>query len=369
MLLADLGAEVIKIERPPHGDTARDWPSFGPSVFLALNRNKKSLALNLSKEPGRKAFQRLVRKADIVVENMAPGIVEKLGASYDAVRKLNSSIVYCSISGYGKSNPYSELPAWDPVIQALSGLMSVTGEKDGAPVRIGVSVVDMGAGLFATLGILSALLSRKQRRKPKSMFLDISLFDSATVWMAFWVVYYSLFQKVPERLGSAWPAFCPYQVFKAQDGFVFIGASNEEYWRKLCGPIGADFLLKDERFSTNSLRLEHSAELIPLLQGATSKMKRDEIVSVLRKDRVPCSPVNNVSELVQDVALEGRKMIERMTFGESTAFLTVANPLRSSKIGAARAKPPPKLGEDSLRILQSLGYSKLEARKIMEEDS
>src|SRR5579862_258052 len=154
MLLADLGAEVIKIERPPEGDGARNWPNFGPSIFLALNRNKKSLALNLTKKSGKEAFQRLVRRADIVVENLSPGVVEKLGASYELVKSLNPNITYCSISGYGKFTAYSDFPAWDPVIQAMSGLMSVTGEKNGAPVRIGAAVVDMGAGLYGALGIL-----------------------------------------------------------------------------------------------------------------------------------------------------------------------------------------------------------------------
>jgi formyl-CoA transferase/CoA:oxalate CoA-transferase len=365
MLLADLGAEVIKIERPPKGDTARDWPYFGPSVFLALNRNKKSLALDLTTESGRDVLERLVRKADIIVENFAPGVAEKLGVGYKDVRHLNSGIIYCSISGYGKSNPYSELPAWDPVIQALSGLMSVTGEKSGRPVRIGVSVVDMGAGLFGALGILSTLLAQRNgRRKRRGTFLDISLFDSATVWMAFWTVYYSLFQKLPERSGSAWPAFCPYQAFKARDGFVFIGASNEEYWQKLCRVLGVEHLLRDDRFLTNQLRLAHSEELVSILEKTTTRLSSKNLVSSLRAERVPCSPVNDISSLINDEGLRSRQMIEKTAWNMSN-FLSIANPLKPSKLGIATTRAPPRLGQDSFRVLRWLGYTKPESEKIL----
>lgn len=360
MLLADLGALVIKIERPEGGDGARNWPTFGPSIFLALNRNKKSLALDLTRESGKKVFQKLLKRADVVVENLAPGVAGKLGASYDDVKSVNGDIVYCSVSGYGKSNPYSELPAWDPVIQALSGLMSVTGEKNGAPVRIGAAVVDMGAGLFAALGILSTLLARKNS-KSKSQgggtFLDISLLDSASVWMTFWVVYFSLFQRNPERMGSSWPAFSPYQVFRTKDdGYVFIGASNEDYWKKTCRALSVEHLLDEDKFSTNQLRTQNSDELAKLLEEATSKMKRNRIVSILRKYKVPCSPVDSVSDLVQNVALEGRNMIKRLPWNDST-FLTIANPLLFSKIGVSESSPPPKLGQDSTEILKWLGFS------------
>jgi crotonobetainyl-CoA:carnitine CoA-transferase CaiB-like acyl-CoA transferase len=365
MLLADLGAEVIKVERPPAGDGARNWPYFGPSVFLALNRNKKSLALNLNKKNGKDAFDRLVRRSDILVENLAPGVAEKLGAGYKRARRLNKSIIYCSISGYGKENPYSDLPAWDPVIQAMAGLMSVTGEKDRAPVRIGVSVVDMGAGLFASLGVLSALMGRKSgpSSKKKSVFLDISLLDSAAVWMAFWITYYSLFQKVPERNGSAWPAFSPYQVLRANDGFVFVGASNEDYWKKLCRVLRLDSLPSDENFSTNELRLRHSEALVAILEEATGKLRTKDLIAKLRKESVPSAKVNSVSDLVADLALKSRKMLDSFRLDKST-FQSIANPLRASGIGLTRSRSPPRVGQDSSEILHSLGYSSSEAKKL-----
>ncbi len=299
---------------------------------------------------------------------MAPGVAEKLGAGYKDAKRLNKDIVYCSISGYGKSNQYSNLPAWDPVIQALSGLMSVTGEKSGEPVRIGVSVVDMGAGLFGALGILSTLLAgQRNGRRSKGAFLDISLFDSATVWMAFWVVYYSIFQKIPEKNGSAWPAFCPYQAFKTKDGFVFVGASNEEYWQKLCRALEVGNLLEDKRFSTNQLRLEHSDELVKILEEAMTKLNRDQIVSSLRAEEVPCSPVNDVSDLVKDAGLKERGMIEE-TMWNMSRFLSIANPLKPSRVGVARTKSPPKLGQDSLQVLRWLGYTKSESAKLLSEN-
>ncbi|MCL5068595.1 MAG: CoA transferase [Thaumarchaeota archaeon] len=370
MLLADLGAEVIKIERPPTGDTARNWAYFGPSIFLALNRNKKSIALNLSTPSGREAFEKLVKRADVFIENLAPGVAKKLGADYPALRRAKKDIIYCSISGYGKNNPYSSLPAWDPVIQALSGLMSVTGERDREPVRIGVSVVDMGAGMMAALGIVSSLLSKARNRKEssKSVLLDISLFDSATVWMGFWVVYYSLYNKVPERNGSAWPAFVPYQAFRAKDGYVFIGASNNDYWNKLCVSLGAESLLKEERFSTNELRIQNSTELLRLLEDITLKIGRDELVTLLRKAEIPCSPVNNVKDLVNDAALGVRGMIGEMLDPTGRKFLSVSNALGVSGLGVKKPKAPPKLGRDTARILRSLGYSSSKTKRILQEN-
>jgi crotonobetainyl-CoA:carnitine CoA-transferase CaiB-like acyl-CoA transferase len=373
MLLADLGAEVIKIERPPLGDPARNWTYFGPSVFLALNRNKKSIALDLTKPSGREAFRRLIKRADIFLENLAPGVAEKLGAGYADVRRIRKSIIYCSISGYGKNNPYSKLPAWDPVIQALSGLMSVTGERDREPVRIGVSVVDMGAGFTAALGIVSSLILRMRNKsglKKEGTFLDVSLFDSAAVWMSFWVVYYSLFRRVPERNGSAWPAFFPYQLFPAKDGYVFIGASNEEYWKRLCTALGLNSLLGDQRFKTNELRIQNAAELLKILQSSTAMHKRDDLVRRLNNVEIPCSPVNDVSDVAADVVLKVRGMLDEMIAGDrSQEFLSVASPLRQSKLVVKRNRPPPAIGRDTGQILRSLGYSRKEISDIIFQNS
>jgi crotonobetainyl-CoA:carnitine CoA-transferase CaiB-like acyl-CoA transferase len=370
MILADLGAEVIKIENPPLGDTARNWSYFGPSVFLALNRNKKSVALNLTLPSGRDAFRKLIKRADVFVENLAPGVAEKLGAGYASVRRIKQDIIYCSISGYGKNNAYSQLPAWDPVIQALSGLMSVTGEKDREPVRIGVSVVDMGAGFTAALGIISSLLLKMRNKKSalnkRGLFLDISLFDSAAVWMSFWMVFHSIYRKVPERNGSAWPAFFPYQLFPAEDGYVFIGASNEEYWKRLCKALGLNFLLEEPRFKTNELRIRNAPELLKILQSSTIRHKRKDLVECLNKVEIPCSPVNDVRDVAADVVLNARGMLERMIAGGTRQqFLSVANPLKKSKLVVGRNKAPPEVGRDTMEILRSLGYSRKQIKEIV----
>ena len=370
MILADLGAEVIKIERPPLGDSARNWTSFGPSVFLSLNRNKKSVALNLTKRSGQEAFGRLIRRADVFLENMAPGVAKKLGADYSVLRKIKKDIIYCSISGYGKNNPYSRLPAWDPVIQGLSGLMSVTGEKDRAPVRIGVSVVDMGAGFVAALGIVSSLFLRDKEGKnqKKSAFLDVSLFDSATVWMSFWVAYFSIYDKVPERSGSAWPAFVPYQAFPAKDGYIFIGVSNEDYWRKLCKALGRDSLIEDKRFANNYLRIQNASQLLKILEDSTRKFHREELTSILRGAEIPCSPINDVRDLAGDMTLKVRGMIQQMTSQEGQTFLSVSNPLRNSDLILKKSKPPPRLGSDTRQVLRSLGYTKKAMKKILNDN-
>jgi crotonobetainyl-CoA:carnitine CoA-transferase CaiB-like acyl-CoA transferase len=378
MLLADLGAEVIKIERPPSGDSARNWPFFGQSIFLSLNRNKKSIALNLTKESGQEVFRKLVRKADVLVENLAPGVADKLGASYNVVNSLNKNIIYCSLSGYGKNNPYSSLPAWDPVIQAMSGLMSVTGEKNGAPVRIGTSVVDMGAGLFACLGIMSTLLSRrswkrekkkeKETKKEEGMMLDVSLLDCATTWMSFWITYYSLYHKLPEKTGSAWPAFAPYQVFPAKNGHVFIGVSNEDYWKRLCQALK----LEDsevQMYSTNEKRISNFERVVKLIEKATIAYERDELVSILRKFEIPCAPVNNISDVINDPALLQRKIIKRIKDQRLGDFCLVLNPLGPSSIGQSSIRVPPEVGRDSYQILLSLGYKRKDAMQIISENS
>ncbi len=366
MVLADLGAEVIKIERPPFGDTARNWPYFGPSVFLALNRNKKSIALDLGKLSGRDAFRRLVRKADVFLENLAPGVADKLGADYDSVKKINRKIIYCSISGYGKNNPRSKLPAWDAVIQAISGLMSVTGERRGGPVRIGASVVDMGAGLYAALAIVSCVLSQNARRK-SGTFLDISLLDCATVWMTYWASHYSLYRRLPERSGSAWPAFVPYQVFRAKAGYVFIGATNDDYWKDLCRVLNLNSSLRKKEFSSNELRIKNSEELLKVLQNAIARVDRDDLIKKLRRAGVPSSPVNSVADLIRDPILKGRSMFKKMAYLRNKSFISAANPLEPSGIGVRINKPPPELGKDTMNVLVLLGYSKDQAKRIIEE--
>ncbi len=370
MLLADLGAEVIKVERPPAGDSARNWPYFGHSIFLALNRNKKSVAINLTKPSGQEVFEKLVKRSDIFVENLAPGVVDKLGAGYKHIKNLNKNIIYCSLSGYGRNNPYSNLPAWDPVIQAMSGLMSVTGEKNGAPVRIGASVVDMGAGLFACLGIVATALSKsgKKKKRDRSMMLDVSLLDCAATWMSFWVTYYSLYNRLPEKSGSAWPAFAPYQVFPAKNGHVFIGVSNEDYWKSLCQALKLESNETD-RFSTNTKRISNLDEVVKLIERATITKERDELVSILRKFEIPCAPVNNIDDVVKDPTLQQRKVITPVKDAKLGEFSLVSNPLQPSLFGSSRIRSPPEVGRDTYRTLLSLGYVRSEAKKIISENS
>jgi crotonobetainyl-CoA:carnitine CoA-transferase CaiB-like acyl-CoA transferase len=360
MILADLGADVIKVERPPHGDGARNWPYFGESVFLALNRNKRSIMLDLNQQEHRDVLARLIKSADVVVQNFAPTTAKKLKINYRNVRKLNRNVIYCSISGFGARNRYSVLPAWDAVLQARAGLMSVTGEEDMPPMRVGFSVVDMGAGMWAALSIISALHSRSQGR-----YIDISLYDTAIMWMSYWIAYYSIYQKIPKRNGSGWPAFSPYQAFKTSDGYIYIAVSNELYWRKLCEALGLDRLVKDKRFDSNERRVEHSNELSELIEQQTIKYRSDELASILRDAEIPSSEVRSVDLVVSDDLLRERSILKTIKTASGIRFIAVRNPLSFSGLAKKSMRAPPTVGQDTYSIMKSLGYTKDEIARVL----
>ena len=266
MILADLGAKVVKLEHP-HGDHFR--PLLGGAYYAAVNRNKRGISLDVKKREGKEAARKLIKRSDVLLESFTPGTMENLGLGYTDVKELNPRIIYCSISGFGQNGPYCELPGYDVVAQAMCGIMMCTGMPDGPPVRIGASWIDMGAGMYVVIGILKALMERQETGLGRH--IDVSLLDTALSWMSPLIARYSMSGDLPQRIGSAFAPFSPYQVFRCKDGYVFIGASTDRFWRTLCELLKIEHLIDDLRFATNEARLQHRSELTELIERINRK--------------------------------------------------------------------------------------------------
>jgi crotonobetainyl-CoA:carnitine CoA-transferase CaiB-like acyl-CoA transferase len=363
MMLADLGAEVVKVEKPGLGDETRSWgPPFvgGESCyFLSLNRGKKSIVLDLKKRDAQKAVQKLVADSDILVESFRPGSLKKLGLDYQTLRRRNKALVYCSISGFGQTGPYRDLPGYDLVAFAMSGIMSTTGEEGRPPVRVSVPVADIAAGHYAAIGILAAL----SRRLVTGLgdYVDVSLLDSIVSWLTYNAASYFATGSQPERLGSAHPSIVPYQAFSCKDGSLVVAVGNDEQWKALCIAMGQNKLLGDNRFSTNPLRVRNRKMLVPLLSRMFRKRTVQQWVTVLRKHVVPCAQVYDVWRVVKDPQLRARKMIIRARNG----LLQLGSPMKFSAPNLP-ARLAPSLGQDSDLILGGLGYLRRDIERLRE---
>jgi len=365
MLLADMGAEVVKIEDPRGGDDVRGFPPLvdgWSSYFLGLNRNKKSVTLDLKTPGGRDVLTRLVGRADVLVENFKPGSLARLGFGYEAVSAINPRLVYCSISGYGQTGPRSHLSGYDPVIQAECGLMSITGFPDGPPTRSGVAVTDFVSGLYANQGILLALLSRA--RTGSGQHIDIALFDSMLSTLTMPVGIYEATGEDPQRLGNAHASIAPYEVFQAQDGLIMICAGNDRLWRGLCEAIGRDDLADEPRFRTNADRVRRRGELKGQLEAAFTGSTVAELIGRLERRSVPCGRVRSVADAIADPQILARDMLLHLDVPGHGDFRVLGNPVKLSGHAAAAPSPPPRLGEHTGPVLRSLGYTQDEIDAI-----
>lgn len=356
MILSDLGAEIIKIEIPTRGDDTRAYPPFIEGVssyFLSLNRGKKSLTLNLKTPEGVKILHKLVANSDIVLENFRPGVTKRLGVDYDALKQIKEDIIYCSISSFGQTGPYATWPGYDLIVQGMSGLMGITGEQDSPPVKVGIAVTDINAGLHAVISILAALKVRDQHGV--GQHLDVSMLDSAVSWLTFLAGSYFTTDKVPQRMGNAHPSIVPYQSFQAgDDKHLLIAAGNDRLYRTLCEVLGLVDLVEDVRFSTNGARIKNRTSLIPLIQEELSKKPRDVWLKELREAGFPCAPVYSIEEVFEDPQVKHRGMITTIQHPKAGEIKQIGTPFKTSVSKIGLTIPPPLLGEHTYEILREL---------------
>ena len=366
MLLGDMGAEVVKIEEPTHGDDTRAWAPHRDgwsSFFLGLNRSKRSLALNLKSPDGAEALRRLIKESDVLIENFRPGSLSKLGFGYDRVSRMNPGLIYCSITGYGQTGPKKHLPGYDAVIQGECGLMDVTGFPDGPPTRVGVAITDYLAGLYAFNGILLALRDRDATGKGQQV--DIGLLDAMTAPLALPALIYFNTGVAPGRQGNQHHALTPYETLAMSDGLVVVAVGNQRLWTQFCAAIDAAELENDPRFATNTDRMTHRAALTEELRARLGGWTRDQVITRLRAHKVPCGEVRSVAEALEDPQLAARQMVVDIPHPELGTVRTLGNPIRLSRTPAELDRPPPALGEHNRDMLERLGLS--ETAKVADE--
>jgi len=369
MLLGDLGADVIKVERPGVGDQARGWgPPFVGKVaayFLAANRNKRSIALNYNQPTGLEVLHRLIESADVFITNQPSAeSLKKRGIDAATLRAKYAKLIYCSISGYGFSGPKAGMPGYDILAQAEAGVMSFTGEEQSGPMRYPIAIADMTCGIYAAMGILAALFGRE--KTGQGQFLDMALFDSQLTWLANVGSSYLNAGAMPRRWGNAHPNIVPYEMYRGSDGQHFVvGVGTEALWQKFTAVVNTkDDLKNDARFQSNATRIAHRAELIPILQEAFDKKPASEWLKCFAKTEIPAAPINGVPEALNDLQAKARGLVVELEHPVLGAIKTIANPIRLSNTPISYRFAPPLLGEHSVNILERLGYSAEEAARM-----
>ena len=370
MLLGDLGAEVIKVERPGVGDDTRAWgPPFADgesAYYLCANRNKKSITVNLKLPAGQEIIRQLARISDVLVENYKVGELAVLGLGYQDLKQINPGLVYCSITGYGQTGPDKDLPGYDFVIQGRGGVMSITGEPEGEPMKVGVAVVDITAGLYAANAIQAALLARSKTGKGQA--IDIALLDAQVAWLANVASNYLVSGNPPGRFGNAHPTIVPYQSFRARDGFFCLAVGNDGQWQKLCTLVDQPALAQDPRFATNPARVQHREILIPLLQAIFQAQEIDFWLEEIAAAGIPCGPVQTIDQVFSDPQVLARDMVWMMPHPTAGEVSLVGSPLKLSETPVAARLHPPLLGEHTEEVLTSLlGYSAEEIVRLRKE--
>jgi formyl-CoA transferase len=355
MLLGDMGADVIKVE-PPEGEHTRHEREVAPGVsssFLALNRNKRSLALDLKQPEGAQILRKLAATADVLVENYRPGVAKRLGIDYETLKQINPRLVYCSISGFGQTGPYASRGGFDLIAQGMSGIMSATGREGGPPVKVGVPITDLGAGLFALFGILCAL--RARRTTGRGQFVDTSLFEAGLALSAWEAMEYWYTGQIPKRLGTAHRLSAPYQAFRASDGYFTVGAANEKLWTLFAGMIGRTDLIENPKFKQRGPRLANRAELEKLVEEVTSRQTRAYWLERCEAAGIPAGPIYSVAEALADPQAQARGMTQEYVHPKAGKVKTLGNPVKMSRTPTRLSKAPPDLNQDFDEILRELG--------------
>lgn len=365
-ILGDFGAEVIKVERPGRGDDTRDWrpPEIGDesSTFLALNRNKRSICLDLDRPEGVALLRRLTETADIFIHSMKPGSAEARGFGYEDLRQANPKLIHCAISAFGQVGPLKGLPGYDPLMQAFTGIMSVTGNDGDDPVRVGVSLIDMGTGMWAALGILAATIERM--RSGKGTSVEASLMETGVSWMTVFVASYMATRKLPRKLGSAMAMTAPYELFRCADGHVFIAAGNDGLFRRVCAGLGRPELAEDARYLSNPARVANRDALHAQIELATLAMPAAEIVARLRAAGAPCSELNDVAEMMSNEQVAAAEIIVGLPTETAPDHKVIAMPLKAEGRRSSALRPPPALGADTQALFAEIGIAPAEIERL-----
>ena len=359
LLLADLGAEVIKIEKTPAGDDTRNFlpPEINgeAAAFMMMNRNKKGIALNLKDKDGIKIFKEMVKNSDVVLENFRKGTLEKLGIGYNVLSEINPKIILCEISGYGRTGPYADKGGFDLVAQGMSGLMSITGEsKDKPPMKVGAPITDITAGLLASSGILAALIHREKTGEGQKV--DTSLFEAGIVHTYWQSAIAGATGQSPGPLGSAHPLTAPYQAFKTKDKWITVGASNQNTWLMLLKAINRQDLQENEMFSSNLSRKKNISQLVDILNTELLKKTSDEWLKIFDNNGLPCGPINSITEMFEDPQTIHREMIIEVDNKKAGKSKAIGMPIKFSKSKTEKSKGAPNLGEHTREIMLSFGY-------------
>lgn len=356
MILGDLGAEVIKVEAPGGSDETRKWgPPFQNGVsayYLTANRNKKSITANLKTEEGIKIIKELVKESDVVIHNFKTGTMEKFGLGYEELKEINPQIVYCSITGFGETGPYKDMPGYDFIIQAMSGLMSITGDEKSGPQKLGVAITDVLTGLYACIGIQAALLEREQSGMGQK--LDISLYDSAVSSLVNIGSNYLMSGDIPKRLGNQHANIVPYQTFPTQDGEMVIAVGNDHQFKKLCQILGKPELAEMEKFKSNPDRVQHRNELIPLLEEVLITKPTSYWQKKCNEQKIPCGPIQNIEQVANDPQLAARNMFMTTEHPTAGTIKMIGSPLKLSRTPVTLRHHPPNAGEHNDEILSKI---------------
>lgn len=356
MILGDLGAEVIKIEAPRTGDDTRRWgPPFQGGVsayYLCANRNKKSVTIDLKSEEGIHQMKELIKEADVVINNFKVGTMEKFGLDYKTLSQINEQLIYCSITGFGETGPYKKMPGYDFIIQAMSGLMSITGTEESGPQKVGVAIVDVLTGLYATIGIQAAIIEREQSGKGQK--LDLSLYDSAVSSLINIGSNYLMNGNIPKLLGNEHANIVPYQTFVTNDGEMVIAVGNDHQFKNLCDIIEQPELANDTRFLTNPDRVEHRQELVPILQRAFLQSDTSYWKKKCDEHNIPCGPIQHLEEVYQDPQLKERNMFFQYDHPTAGKIKMIGSPLHLSRTPVSIRHHPPNIGEHNEEILAKL---------------
>ncbi|MDX1398030.1 MAG: CaiB/BaiF CoA-transferase family protein [Oceanospirillum sp.] len=380
-MLADLGADVIKIERPERGDDTRSWgPPWMPvtdeprgeaAYYLCANRNKRSLALDITSPQGQEIIRSLAAQSDILLENYKVGGLKKYGLDYDSLKAVNPKLIYCSITGFGQDGPYAKRAGYDFLIQAMSGLMSITGEKDGrpgaGPQKVGVALTDVLTGMYATTGVLAALAAREQTGE--GQYIDVALMDVQVACLANQAMNYLVSGNSPTRLGNAHPNIVPYQSFETSDGYMILAVGNDTQFAKFCQEAGQPELATDERFVSNAQRVANREALVALLEPLVRKRTTADWIAALEAVSVPCGPINSIGEAFEDPQIKARQMQIEIPHprSESGASPSVANPLKMSGTPITYDNPAPLLGEHTRKVLEETGLTEAQINALLEK--